>query len=80
MTSGVWAAQHTASFEDLAGDAVAAFDYLRTRNDIDRSQVGLLGVSQAGWVMPLAAVYAKDIAFLISVSGAGVPPAETTID
>jgi pimeloyl-ACP methyl ester carboxylesterase len=30
--------------------------------------------------MPLAAVRAKDIAFLISISGAGVPAAETTID
>jgi hypothetical protein len=30
--------------------------------------------------MPLAAVRAKDMAFLISVSGAGVPAAETTID
>jgi pimeloyl-ACP methyl ester carboxylesterase len=30
--------------------------------------------------MPLAAVRSKDIAFLISISGAGVPPAETTID
>ena len=39
-----------------------------------------LGVSQAGWIMPLAAVRAKDIAFLISVSGAAVPGAETTID
>lgn len=30
--------------------------------------------------MPLAAVRAKDIAFLISISGPGVPAAETTID
>ena len=30
--------------------------------------------------MPLAAVRSKDIAFLISISGAGVPPAETTLD
>src|SRR5207244_175311 len=30
--------------------------------------------------MPLAAVRATDMAFLISVSGAGVPAAETTID
>jgi hypothetical protein len=29
--------------------------------------------------MPLAAVRANDIAFLISVSGAGIPFAETTI-
>ena len=35
---------------------------------------------EAGWVMPLAATRAKDLAFLISLSGAGVSVAETTID
>lgn len=76
-STGDW---NTASFDDLAGDVVAALEYLKTRRDIDRTQIGLLGVSQAGWIMPLAAVRAKDLAFLISISGAGVPPAETTID
>jgi pimeloyl-ACP methyl ester carboxylesterase len=76
-STGDW---RTASFEDLAGDVVAAFEYLKTRSDIDRAQIGLLGWSQAGWIMPLAAVRAKDVAFLISVSGPGVPAAETTID
>jgi pimeloyl-ACP methyl ester carboxylesterase len=76
-STGDWT---TASFDDLAGDAVAAFTYLKTRRDIDASQIGLLGISQAGWIMPLAAVRAKDMAFLISISGAGIPAAETTID
>ena len=76
-STGDW---KTASFEVLAGDASAAFDYLRGRSDIDPAQIGLLGVSQAGWVMPLAAVRAKDLAFLVSISGAGIPAAETTID
>jgi len=76
-STGDW---NTASFDDLAGDVVAAVQSLKTRSDIDPTQIGLLGVSQAGWVMPLAAVRSKDIAFLISISGAGVPPAETTID
>ena len=76
-STGDW---NTASFEDLAGDVVAAFDYLKTRHDIDSGQIGLLGVSQAGWIVPIAAVRAKDIAFLISISGAAVPAAETTID
>jgi uncharacterized protein len=76
-STGDW---NTASFDDLASDVVAAFEYLKTRTDIDRAQIGLLGVSQAGWIMPLAAVRAKDIAFLISISGAGIPGAETTID
>ena len=76
-STGDW---NTASFDDLAGDVVAAFEYLKTRSDIDHTKIGLLGWSQAGWIMPLAAVRAKDIAFLISISGAGVPAAETTID
>jgi len=76
-SSGDW---NTASFDDLAGDVVAAFEYLKTRRDVDPRHIGLLGVSQAGWVMPLAAIRTKDMAFLISVSGAGVPPSETTVD
>jgi uncharacterized protein len=76
-STGDW---QTASFDDLAGDVVAAFEYLKTRSDIDPAQIGLLGISQAGWTMPLAAVRAKGLAFLISISGAGVTPAETTID
>jgi uncharacterized protein len=76
-SSGDW---FTATFDDLAGDAVAAFTYLKTRRDIDARQIGLLGISQAGWVMPLAAVRTKDLAFLISISGAGVPSGETVID
>jgi pimeloyl-ACP methyl ester carboxylesterase len=76
-STGDW---NTATFEDLAADVVAAFEFLKTRPDIDARRIGLLGISQAGWIMPLAAVREPGIAFLISVSGAGVSPAETTID
>ena len=76
-STGDW---HTASFDDLAGDLVAAFEYLKKRGDIDAAQIGLLGLSQAGWIMPIAAVRAPEIAFLISVSGAAIVPAETTFD
>jgi pimeloyl-ACP methyl ester carboxylesterase len=76
-STGDW---NTATFDDLAGDVVAAVKYLKTRSDIDGAQIGLLGVSQAGWVMPLAALRAQDLAFLISVSGPGLPAAATTID
>ena len=76
-STGDW---NTATFDDLAGDVVAAFEYLKTRSDIDAARIGLLGVSQAGWIMPLAANRAKTLAFMISISGAGVSPAETTID
>lgn len=76
-SSGDWT---TASFDDLATDVVAAFEYLETRPDIERGQIGLLGWSQAGWVMPLAAVRRQGWAFLISISGPGIPAAETTMD
>lgn len=76
-STGDWT---TASFDELAWDVVAAHRFLKTHGAIDPTQIGLLGVSQAGWVMPLAAVRATDIAFLISVSGPGIPAAVTTID
>ena len=76
-SSGDWRA---ANYEDLAGDVVAAVRYLESRDDIDSKHIGLLGWSQAGWVMPLAAARASNIAFLISVSGAAIPPWETALD
>ena len=76
-STGDW---NAASFDDLAGDAMAAVEYLKTRADIDPARIGLLGWSQAGWIMPLAAVRRKDIAFVISLSGPALPAAETTLD
>lgn len=66
----------TASFDTLAEDGAAAVDYLRTRSDIDKEQIGLYGISQGGWIAPLVAGLRPEIAFLIIVSGCGVSPAE----
>ncbi len=76
-STGDW---NKASYDDLAGDAAGAFRYLKTRGDIDPQRIGSLGISQAGLVMPLAAVREKDIAFLISVSGPGVTGMEESLD
>lgn len=38
---------------------------------IDGTEIGVWGLSQAGWVMPLALELGTDIAFMISVSGGG---------
>ena len=66
----------TASFETLAKDGSAAVDYLRLRNDIDKKQIGLYGISQGGWIAPLVVGLQSDIAFLVIVSGCGVSPAK----
>jgi dipeptidyl aminopeptidase/acylaminoacyl peptidase len=62
------------SFDDFAADALAGVHYLQGREEIDAHHVGLRGRSHGGIVAPLAASLSKDVAFMINVSGAGVPP------
>jgi pimeloyl-ACP methyl ester carboxylesterase len=44
--------------------------------EIDERRVGLWGISQGGWVAPLAATRSERIAFLVLVASIGVSPAE----
>ena len=67
-STGNWA---TASFSDFAKDALAGLKLLQSRSDINPKQIGLWGVSQAGWVMTTATSMSKEIAFIISVSAGG---------
>lgn len=55
--------------ELLAGDIVAGVTYLRSRSEIDPRRIGLVGISQGGWVGPLAAAKDSSIAFLVLLSG-----------
>ena len=50
-------------FNLLAADAVGAVNAMRKMPGIDRLSVGLLGASQAGWIVPLAAARSRSIAF-----------------
>jgi len=50
-------------FNLLAADAIGAVNTLRAMPDIDPRHVGLLGASQAGWIVPLAAIRSKSVAF-----------------
>lgn len=56
------------SLTDLADDAAAGVRYLRGRADVDSAKVGLFGVSQGGWVVPLAAQRLGHVAFIVTVS------------
>lgn len=72
-SEGNW---QTSSFRDLADDALAGVDRLRRHPMVDPDRVGLVGLSQGGWIAPLAASQDRDLAFIINVSGAAVSPAE----
>jgi dienelactone hydrolase len=60
-----------ATFQTLANDMLHAARLLATQKGIDRNRIGLMGGSQAGWIMPLAASQDPLIKFLII--GEGVP-------
>lgn len=57
-----------AVFEDLASDIAAGVEFLRNRPEIDRNRIGLAGVSQAGWIVPLAA-QKSHAAFMVLIVG-----------
>jgi len=63
-------------FMDLYDDGLAAVEYLKSRKEIDARRIGVWGLSQGGWLGPLAASRSADISFVIAVSGPGVSPGE----
>ena len=66
-------------FDNLVADAISGVQFLRSRPDIAPKKIGLWGLSQGGWLAPMTAARAKDIAFLMVVSGGGVIPAEQEV-
>lgn len=63
----------------LSGDAVAALEYAARLPNVDTARLGLFGVSQAGWVVPMAAVTTARARFVILVSGPAVSVREEGI-
>ena len=56
----------------LAGDALQAVAAARGYPQIDADRVGLVGVSQAGWIIPNAAARDPHISFAVIMSGPAV--------
>ena len=54
---------------DRADDAMAAIDFLKQRKDVDHTRIGMIGHSQGGWVVQIAASRRQDFAFAISFAG-----------
>ncbi|MGW0328815.1 alpha/beta hydrolase family protein [Nocardia sp. NPDC003183] len=59
----------------LADDALAGVAALRNRPEVDPARVGLWGLSEGGWVAPLAASRSADAAFLITIGANSAAPA-----
>ena len=60
------------SFADMAKDALAGIDYLRSRKDLTLKKIGLVGIWQGGWVNAKAIEQSSDkIDFVINISAPG---------
>jgi alpha/beta superfamily hydrolase len=64
--------QKGATSADFATDVEAAVNYLKTRKDINTSQIGLVGHSEGGFIAPMVASKRKDVAFIVLLAGTGV--------
>lgn len=53
----------------LAADASAALEFLSAQSEVSDAKLGFAGISQAGWVIPLAAVASDKEAFTVIWSG-----------
>jgi pimeloyl-ACP methyl ester carboxylesterase len=67
-------------FDLLAADVDGALNALRAYRDVDRRRVGIIGASQAGWIVPLAAVrFRHPIAFTAMVDAPAVSYGEENL-
>lgn len=69
-SAGDW---RRAGFDTLARDATAAAAQLARSTSLSTDSIGFVGLSQGGWIAPLAARMAGHSAFVVSVSSAAVP-------
>ena len=68
-STGNW---QKAGFEDRAADANAAYHYLASLPQINAKQIGMVGHSQGGWIVQIAATQNQNVAFTVALCGATV--------
>jgi len=75
-SEGDW---RTSSMEDLATDTVAAIRFIRDRFPSRISQIGVIGLSQGGWIAPIVASQTDEVEYLVSVVGSTSPAHEVLV-
>jgi len=58
---------------DFASDVTAAIKYLKTRNEIDQQQIGLIGHSEGGLIASMIAAKSREVNFIVLLAGPGIP-------
>jgi pimeloyl-ACP methyl ester carboxylesterase len=58
---------------DFSSDVIAGINYLKTRKEINRKSIGLIGHSEGGVIAPLVASTSTDVSFIVLMAGPGLP-------
>jgi pimeloyl-ACP methyl ester carboxylesterase len=69
-----------ATSADFANDVEAGLAYLKTREEVDRKRIGLIGHSEGGLIASIVASRNKDISFVILLAGPGIKGADLLAD
>jgi pimeloyl-ACP methyl ester carboxylesterase len=62
----------TATSADFATDVESAISYLKTRKEINKNKIGLVGHSEGGLIAPMIASRSKDVSFIVLLAGTGI--------
>lgn len=58
---------------DFATDVEASLAYLRSRPEVDKRHIGLIGHSEGGIIAPMVAARDPGVSFIVMMAGSGVP-------
>ena len=58
-----------ANFEELATDTLSAIEFVKTQQMFEVSRIGVLGMSQGGWIAPVVTSKSDDMSFVVSMVG-----------
>jgi len=61
-----------ASFDELANDAIGGIEFIKSQDQFEYSNIGIVGMSQGGWIAPVVENKSADVSFIASLSGATV--------
>ena len=61
-----------ATSADFATDVESAIRYLKTRKEINKKKIGLMGHSEGGLIAPMVANKSEDVAFIVLLAGTGL--------
>jgi len=62
-----------ATSADFATDVQSAISYVKSREEIDASKIGLIGHSEGGVIAPMVAVKSNDVSYIVLLAGTGIP-------